>query len=207
MSKLASLIPALNVLIGTLCGIAIATLWQPTPTATSPAALDPGLDAGVEGERLSAILSELRSIDDRLALPQVTSAPEASRTSYAREPVIDDDTTNPEIATLLQRCTTLIERLERASSSGRQSLAPAPASASRKGLAEQEGIGRDELEQFARGHYLWSYQQVLDRYGMPDKIWTRQDGGMTWNYQVEGRLEENDWQFRFSDGVIIAVDD
>ena len=51
-----------------------------------------------------------------------------------------------------------------------------------------------------RSHFLWTYAQVLDRYGVPDDVSTA-DSGATWYYN----LSEDTLQFNFQQGRVMNV--
>lgn len=206
MSKLASLVPALNVLIGTLCGIAIASFWQPVTVDSKPAALDPAPGNQGADPNLAAILGELRSISDRLALPRAKLAASPTQPASSREPVVDDGTTSTEVTTLLERCTTLIERLERRTSSpgAERALIPAPRGSARRTLAQLTRLNEEELASFSREHMFWTYQQVLDHFGQPNEIWT-EDAAVTWYYEIDDPDENHSWTINFADGMLTAI--
>jgi hypothetical protein len=54
----------------------------------------------------------------------------------------------------------------------------------------------------SRAHFFWTYQQVLDRYGMPDSIYHSPDGLLTWYYQTDA---DSQLGFGFFDGYVIQV--
>jgi hypothetical protein len=61
-----------------------------------------------------------------------------------------------------------------------------------------ERLGPDER---SRGHFFWTYQQVLDRYGCPDWIHVSQESGLLWTY----RAGDHQYVFTFHDGFVVNV--
>lgn len=208
------LAPALTALGGALVGfvLASASAGSPPPSFTpSPEALvvPQGADPN-----LAALLVEVRALGDRIeglahgrgALPAAGPVP-SERTAL---PTSTDETTETvELARLLERCTTLLERLEQrtATGAGPARLAPAPATASRASLKGLDFSDRELDARLTKQHRLSGYQQVLDRYGTPDNVWNSSNSiKVSWGYDVElPNGDTFDITFEFIDGMVSQV--
>jgi hypothetical protein len=62
-----------------------------------------------------------------------------------------------------------------------------------------EPLVRGEARDVLRQHLFWSYQQLLDTYGVPELI-SISDGYVTWQYETEGG---NYVGFRLFDGMVM----
>lgn len=206
MPKIQVIVSIVSVLLGTLFGFAIASASQPEASIETAKALNPVERTVGEDPNLAAILRELRGIGDRLvANSRTPSSPGES--SSAREVVVPEGTNYEEVTTILDRCTTLMERLERrTASSSRGSMTTAPTTYSRKALANMGDIEYEALKAFTHEHLLLGYQQILDQYGKPDQVYHR-EGQVTWYYEIVGPTDTRSWEFRFADGMLISIDD
>lgn len=66
-------------------------------------------------------------------------------------------------------------------------------------------IRRESRQQLSQSHFGWTYQQMLDRYGLPDHA-TERPGGVAWIYEVKGNPETQVCSFVFADGVVVRAE-
>ncbi len=207
------LAPALTAFGGALVGFVLASASAaPTPSFDpSPATLEvpQGADPNLE-----ALLAEVRALGDRIeglararGGPASAAATDSERTALATETHAGPETAD--VARLLERCTTLLERLEQrtANGSGPARLAPAAATASRAPLEALDFADRDLDQQLTKQHRLSGYQQVLDRYGTPDNVRNMANSiQVSWVYNIELRNGDTfDITFVFIDGMVSRV--
>ncbi len=198
-----ALFPAVLALVGTLVGYGIAEASRaPGVSPASPPALTkpvaPGSAARSDD---SALVLELRALGDRIEAA-------LARGGDARAPVVGaTEADTDRVVALLERCTTLIERLERAESSALPRALVAPKAADRSALSRPPADGDSERAQWLRElkarHLFWSYQDVLDAYGPPDSINGDEDGYVQWRYLFEEPgAEQQSVHFYFYDGLV-----
>jgi len=150
----------------------------------------------------------MRALGDRIVSLQSTpSRPASPVTSSERVPVGDGTVPaggepTEAVVQLLERCTALLEKLDRRVGSGsRRELSEAPATASREPLSQYRR-GNDEKEaKFTKDHLMLSYQQIIDRYGKPDHYYPGDNGTRAWQY---GTRKGARWTFTFTDGLVSA---
>ena len=213
MKSNASLAPFAYVLVGSLAGFGLANLVSPPAAAPVPVGLSSSDAGGGQSPQLEAILTELRKLSGELEFagsrslrsggPAVTPSDASSR----RTPAGEGEPTASEMTELLARCTTLLERVERSTTRSRlQELELEPAGTSRDALVQFDRSG-DATAAFRRDHILWTYQQVLDKYGKPDQVYSGEQG-VGWYYEVNhtsGGLVGI--TFQFMDGLLVGVYD
>ena len=208
------LAPALTALGGAVVGFVLASASAASP----PASLDPtplplAVSQGAD-PNLEALLAEVRALGDRIeglahgrGTPPNAGAASSERTALATE--TDETAPTADVARLLERCTTLLERLEQrtATGSGPAPLAPAPATASRAALEGLDTTDRELNARLSKQHRLSGYQQVLDRYGTPDNVWNSANSiKVHWGYDIELRNGDTfDVTFEFIDGMVSRV--
>lgn len=213
MNRNASLAPVAYVLVGSLAGFGLANLVRPPAVTPDPVGLS-STDAGIgQSPQLEAILSELRKLSGDLELAAGRSlrsgAPAVmpSNGSSRRTPADEGEPTVSELTELLARCTTLLERVERGTARSRlQELQLDPPNTSRDALVQFDRSD-DATQAFTRDHILWTYQQVLDKYGKPDQVYSGEQG-VGWYYEVNhtsGGLVGI--TFQFMDGLLVGVYD
>ena len=76
-------------------------------------------------------------------------------------------------------------------------------------LIDEEKPDADLDDVLTKEHLLWTYQQVLDRYGPPDRIYSVSNNTrVVWRYHL--RLKNGTSErivFSFLDGFVSSVDD
>jgi hypothetical protein len=68
---------------------------------------------------------------------------------------------------------------------------------------DQQTLKEMSIQEFnvvSKPYLLWTYQQVMDRFGSPDSVSARQEG-MIWQYKVDDR----EVSFHFADGRLCYV--
>lgn len=160
-----------------------------------------------EPESLQPLLEEIRKLG---GLMSVLARPAAVRETADRTALGDGEeiASAPDMVELLERCSALIERMEqRGSTSASQtnSLFFDSPSATSENLNQFPETLEGE-KAFLAKHQLWSFQQVLDRYGRPNEI-NVHDNEIVWRYMVtrpEG--ETVGWNFIFVEGLVYRTD-
>jgi len=213
MTRVWQVAPALTALGGALFGFLLSSSLAVTPSTQDRGSLELGDSRSEVRIDLEPLLFEVRALGDRiadLAGARVDSSG-ASQASSAREPVAGiGQATTSEVAQLLARCTTLLERLERRErGSDRGELNLNVEGTSRDTLAALDFTTKDLAKQLTKEHILWTYQQVLDRYGPPDEIYNPQNKtSVVWSYWLKMRNGDTERvAFFFIEGFVSRVDD
>ena len=211
-----SVLPVTIALAGTLLGFFLG--------ASARAAEAPGAARPTSGGELwptaddtsqDRLIAELRTLGDRIvALHQLPATGGGSVVPQEREAVSQRQVVAPpgpaaDITQLLDRCTTLLERLERrVAQDGESRLSLTTPRATREDLLQYDEAVEGAGDQFQEDHVLWGYQQVLDRYGKPDSVSVQQDGSVRWYYELfsaESLKQERGYRFYFSDGLLVRA--
>jgi len=204
MSRANTLFPAIFALLGTLLGYGIASASQAdTQPSTTDMVLQPGTGGLQDDAALDVLIQEIRALGGQLTLlAEARTGPTAERVPVSATPASQ----TASIVALLERCTTLIERLERSAASGRTAdLALGSPSASLDSLFSLDLEADGFTKQFNQQHLLWGYQRVLDTYGKPRTI-VGDDSGVSWFYWTEkSNGEERTLTVRFVDGYVQSV--
>lgn len=198
-----ALLPAAFALVGTLVGYGIAEASRDpvAPPASPPALSKPVAPGSAAPTDDGALVLELRALGDRIEAA-------VARGGDARAPVVGAaEADTDRIVALLERCTTLIERLERAENSALPRALVTPEPADRSALSRpplSNDPGKTEwLREFKARHLFWSYQDVLEAYGPPDTINGDEDGYVQWTYLFrEPGAERQSVHFIFYDGLV-----
>ena len=208
------LAPALTALGGAVVGFVLASATAAPPPSSLDSAPAPLAAAQNADPNLEALLGEVRALGDRIEGlargrqgPGSDASTDSERTALATETHASSETAD--VARLLERCTTLLERLEQraATGAGPARLAPAPATATRAPLEALDVTDRGLDAQLTEQHRLSGYQQVLDRYGTPDNVWNMANSiQVSWAYNIELRNGDTfDITFVFIDGMVSRV--
>ncbi|MFO0981876.1 MAG: hypothetical protein U1E76_09070 [Planctomycetota bacterium] len=72
-----------------------------------------------------------------------------------------------------------------------------------KDLARLDELRQQDENERSRAHLLWSYEQVLDRYGWPDATYVSPEGSLHFLYRSE--TPDSEISFRFHDGYVVRV--
>lgn len=207
MNRSPSVFPALFALAGVLLGFALGALsCGPGPGVGTPP-IGPALSPPGADPDFAALLREVRALGDRiaeLAAARPTTAVPAA--TPERAPVEGTgQVTTTELSQLLERCAGLVERLERRTGgTERRDLTLVIPGATKKRFNEYNRHEDDAEDRFSSDHLLWSYQQVLDRYGTPDSISTMDKGRVYWRYDlVLSNGDEETTSFYFTDGLVM----
>lgn len=208
MPRSSSLVPAAFALAGTLIGFGIATASR--GDAAVPAA-DLALQPAKEGSGTDAAIAQLSEeihwLGQHIASLAGARAGATTGATNAREPLVPDSESGAtHIVALLERCTTLIERLERGAAGGRPAdLVVDNPAASRASLEELDFEAEDFAARVSKQHLLWGCQRVLDAYGAPDMIWS-DEKGVVWAYRIEREAGDSVlMQFRCVDHYVKEV--
>lgn len=213
MTRVWPVAPALTALGGALFGFLLSSSFAVTPSTQELRSLELGDSRPEVRVDLEPLLFEVRALGDRIAelAGARATGSAAPDTNSAREPVTGTgQATTSEVAQLLARCTTLLERLERRErGSDRGELNLEVEGTSRDTLSALDFTIKDLGKQLTKEHILWSYQQVLDRYGPPDEIYNPQNKtSVIWSYWLEMRNgDTNRVAFYFIEGFVSRVDD
>ena len=73
------------------------------------------------------------------------------------------------------------------------------------GQAFERANELDQDDEFIRRYLLWSGQDILDRFGIPDSIYVSDTSVMRWNYEYEDDRIEYDITFHIFDGRVIRM--
>ena len=209
MARSPAVFPALITLAAVLFGFILGAVSCGSALGPSAPPIEAALSPPGEDPNLAALLREVRALGDRISAIAVArpTAP-ASEPASSRTPVEGSEmVTVTELSRLLEHCTALVERLEqRTRGEERRDLSRVTPSASRERFIDYSR-GADAYVRITRDHLLWSYQQILDRYGLPDGISTDSHGGIYWRYVVTfPGSAENTMSFLFADGLVIRGD-
>lgn len=205
-----------GILVGLFLGgeAAPVTTSEPVVLAAEPASAPATEDA---------VLRELRDLSRRLdelamqqpaaipALPwESEGAPATPPVERDREPVLPAEpagTAAPVTVQLPAELTDWMVRIEKrlamsSANNSTQLALPAPGSVS----APPPMPSLDDVEQetFERSHYLWSLQDVVDTYGMPDVV-HGEGSSIEWEYKYENGGELDDMHFVFTGGLCIRA--
>jgi len=184
-------------------GVARAAERVESTPPQSPSSADPALAL------LAADLEAVRALVEHLAtVPPDSPVPAAQRVAVEGPARTDGDALEELGATLDE----ILERMERlegqillAGASRRQN-APLrlPARGVRPRPLPAMPTEPDDAaeERFARSHDLWTYQDLLDQYGLPDDIHL-DDGQIEWEYRYPGG--EDDVHFILRDGLCTGL--
>ena len=157
----------------------------------------PALDVRdlVNGMRaLTREIEELRAALPRAADPAREALPATSRASQPSTSVEEPGSRDLE---------GVIEQIA-ARAGATMSAAPRAIVVPSESHPERIAALRQQAEaERSRAHFFWSYQQVLDRYGMPDSIYHASDGLLTWYYRTDD--VEHQLGFGFYEGFVIQV--
>jgi hypothetical protein len=199
MSRSSSLAPAVLALVGTLVGYGIASASHgaddPRQLSTT---LSPGPREAPADPNLAALLEEVRALGDRIAA--------LAATDDQRTPVDSSGAPGTErLVDLLERCTTLIERLESTGSRDFSSRLRMPTDSPK--LKSFEAIPWDEpgaQQALTSELMLSSRQQILDRFGKPSFIYD--NDGELWHYERTDRgAKARGLSLRFIDGHVMSA--
>ena len=72
-------------------------------------------------------------------------------------------------------------------------------------LTLQEARQLDQEDELSRRFFFWTQQDILDRFGVPDQIYTADDAQVRWSYDYKDREVEYDFTVKFHDGRVTAV--
>lgn len=201
MSRSSSLVPALFALVGTWIGYGIASASQASvdPRQELPA-LSPGSRDAQADPNLAALLEEVRALGDRIAALAPTRVAAVDQRAPAAS---DGEPGTARIVNLLERCTTLIERLEATGAPDSSSRLLMPADSSQSKFFEEFDWDEPDARQALTDELLlFSRQQVLDRLGKPDYI--DDNTRETWFYKrAESEGTKTELRVAFLDGFVI----
>ena len=208
MTRQTAFLPVLIALAGTVLGfvLGIQSCGAGASSGSAASSREQALAPGDSSDLLAPLLAEVRALGDRMA-ELVRARPGGPAPTSALKLANEDAGEGvdvSEVTRLLERCTTLIERLERRTQSGGGgALQLVNPLADPKGmllyLDDEEGVE----ERFTRDHLLLSYQQVLDRYGQPDVINATGNGQARWLWELQLPGGDTDyWTLYFLDGRV-----
>jgi hypothetical protein len=171
-----------TVVLAALTGLATGALLLSLAgsRATSPADEAPSIASADVSRELRALTAELESL-------RMTLASQSSRTEEGMAAAPTPLRADPSEAAALQSLSEAISRLSAKLPGGAVST-PAPATPTASDAAAQrDRIGKlldEEAVARRRRHLLWSTQQVIDTYGLPDQI-EPTDSGERWYWFVQ----------------------
>jgi len=215
----------LGSLFGILVGLFLGSGTTPVP-AQEPVVLAAENESGAAD--LTPVLRELRELSKRLdelskqppaaipALPWETEEPTPAQPVTEREPVPPAADTRsvtptgsggPVVVELPDELTDWMVRIEKrlamsSSQNSTQLRLPAPGSVSAP--PPMPDLGDLEQETFERSHYLWSLQDIVDAYGMPDVV-HGEGSSIEWEYKYDTGGELDDMHFVFTGGLCIRA--
>jgi len=178
------------VVVATLGGTAGALLHPAAEPSTS-ATTDPALM-----QALADLTREVRALRDRPGVPRVATA----------EPVrtVDQPETGAELARLTAALEALLPLLRENVAGGVDAaveatdpvaLAAIPDPERAERLIEVRRLGEEDIR---HAHFLWTYRQVMSRYGPPNVTQAMQDGSAIWRYDTS----KGSFNFVFRDGMV-----
>ncbi len=211
MTPKESALPVSIALVGALLGFFLASSKQcPHPHGASDSV---ALTPAAGGTDLAPLLDELRALGDRIVslqagavMPRVPSVT-TDRVSVAASSDAATNEPAEAIVLLLDRCTALVERLERKVNSGPQlDLSQPPPTASAQSLKQYDDSPGHGEKEFTGDHLMWSYQQVLERYGKPSEFYRNSGGVIRWAYETDEGVDGRTRSFIFVDGFVSRCD-
>jgi hypothetical protein len=190
------LLVPLTILASVAVGAVIGMTFGRSMSRTTPDSSTGSVDTKAFADAGDGLRTELVRLREKLE-PGTLSAPtqeHADSRSVAGTPDLAADLRKT-TAQLVQAADSLRNAANRAGGDRVPLVAPAAVDPS-----AFEVLWRSPPETIRKTHQLWTYQQVMDKYGAPDSVGTEQTG-LYWMYQQGQKTV----LFHFVDGRVAAV--
>lgn len=186
------------ILVSVAAGIAVGhCLTRTSPTSPAPVTL---LEAESLVDSINALRAELSRPHEALASPLVTTG----RTEAAPE----TGDSQADIARQVREATAeLVQALGQWQTSLRQSRSEMPPPVFPNGRTDTAAVTaatRRTAEENNKTYLFWTYQQVIDAFGVPKGTGRDKDGAILWWYL--GDVENTGLNFWFVDGRVFRVE-
>jgi hypothetical protein len=166
------------------------------PQTASP---DPANEA-TERE-LARAIEELALRIRALGEPSTDDNPLSDRQPVS-DPTTDDASAEERLAAALDRLSTALELAQGRAAPGGIGITPLVLPPMGSKLAALEALAGRDWEEVSREYRFWTFQQVLDRFGRPDRI--EQD---RWIYELDLGDGVKAFSFQFSQGYLTNIYD
>lgn len=197
-SSARDLLLPLSILASVAVGVAIGG-WIVRPAVPFPAST---LSAGSGSDELIVAMESLRVEIVRMR-ERIETMPEATGSSARVDAISGSALVAGDVQVELRKVTDQLAQTAEAlrSAAARTGGDRAPLTPpSSVDPAPLEALIRAQPDENKDAHQLWTYQQVMDRFGRPDRI-GREDGGMYWIYTGKSGSAI----FHFADGRVLYV--
>lgn len=181
------------VAVGVVIGVTVAR-----PAASAPSAqlsAEPSAELSTTLRALTTELERMRQSASTLSV----SAPQPTRTEAG--PTVGDDVAR-QIDEASRRLTAALDQMRATAASFSADLRPLVVPSAPPDLALLEKLTTSgDYSATARKYQLWTYQEVLDRFGAPSSV-QRWETGVQWMYEFP---PDNNATFLFIDGRVVGL--